>query len=319
MAAAPTYTITSASFEAEAGDNISSGANPTVTLVISPSAGNTILSSNFSIGETLPSEVASAVFSQDGANVNCLITFDASFVMPSNDVELLIDIDGAADEQTFTINGTIISTEANTTSPGSSESGFSQTDVDGTTVTLFTKTFTAASGYYFATPPYYYQSQGASRGDDDYIITYTDNALGGKITSRSYIVKYLINGQSKTLNDLNFVANAELIYVPKTGITSYDMSLAKIQITSSTRIITAYGNPGDEFIISTTAPYPVDSGVSDANNVTLIIPDKYNSVSHILVFPANTTGSNQTWTFTFSGDLSASFSQTNPLSIIQLG
>jgi hypothetical protein len=316
--AAQTYTITSATFEAESGDNISTGANPTVTLVISPAAGYTLTHTNFSIGEALPSEVASAVFSQDGDNVNCLVTFDAGFVMPSSDVELLIDIDGTADEQTFTINGSYSTLETNTTTV-STDVNFSQTDVDGTIVTLFTKTFTAASGYYFATPPYYYQTQGAQRNDDAYIITYTDNALGDIVTSRSYTVKYLIDGQSKTLNDLNFVANAELIYVPKTGITSYDISLAKIQITSSTRIITAYGNPGDEFIISTTAPYPVDSAIDDANNVTLIIPDKYNSVSHMLVFPANTTGSNQTWTFTFSGDLSASFSQTNPLSIIQLG
>ena len=314
-----TYTITSAAFEAESGDNISAGANPTVTLVISPAAGYTLTHTNFSIGEALPSEVASAVFSQDGDNVNCLVTFDAGFVMPSSDVELLIDIDGTADEQTFTIDGEYTIAQTNVQESATTPVLFSQTAVDETEVTLFTKTFTATSGYYFATPPYYYQTQGAQRNDDAYIITYTDNALGDIVTSRSYTVKYLIDGQSKTLNDLNFVANAELIYVPKTGITSYDISLAKIQITSSTRIITAYGNPGDEFIISTTAPYPVDSAIDDANNVTLIIPDKYNSVSHMLVFPANTTGSNQTWTFTFSGDLSASFSQTNPLSIIQLG
>ena len=244
-----TYTITSAAFEAESGDNISAGANPTVTLVISPAAGYTLTHTNFSIGEALPSEVASAVFSQDGDNVNCLVTFDAGFVMPSSDVELLIDIDGTADEQTFTIAGSYSTTETNTTSTSVSEIAFSQTAVDDTEVTLFTKTFTAASGYYFATPPYYYQTQGAQRNDDVYIITYNDNALGDIITSRSYTVKYLIDGQSKTLNDLNFVANAELIYIPKTGITSYDISLAKIPSDESTRIITAFGEAGDEFIL----------------------------------------------------------------------
>jgi len=313
-----TYTITSAAFEAESGDNISAGANPTVTLVISPAAGYTLTHTNFSIGEALPSEVASAVFSQDGDNVNCLVTFDAGFVMPSSDVELLIDIDGTADEQTFTIAGSYSTTETNTTSTSVSEIAFSQTAVDDTEVTLFTKTFTAASGYYFATPPYYYQTQGAQRNDDVYIITYNDNALGDIITSRSYTVKYLIDGQSKTLNDLNFVANAELIYIPKTGITSYDISLAKIPSDESTRIITAFGEAGDEFIISNTPPYPVDSVISNANNITLTIPAGYTSVSHMLRFPTNTTGSNQVWTFTFSGDLSASFSQTNPLSITQL-
>jgi hypothetical protein len=313
-----TYTITSAAFEAESGDNISAGANPTVTLVISPAAGYTLTHTNFSIGEALPSEVASAVFSQDGDNVNCLVTFDAGFVMPSSDVELLIDIDGTADEQTFTIDGEYTIAQTNVQESATTPVLFSQTAVDETEVTLFTKTFTATSGYYFATPPYYYQTQGAQRNDDAYIITYNDNALGDIITSRSYTVKYLIDGQSKTLNDLNFVANAELIYIPKTGITSYDISLAKIPSDESTRIITAFGEAGDEFIISNTPPYPVDSVISNANNITLTIPAGYTSVSHMLRFPTNTIGSNQIWTFTFSGDLSASFSQTNPLSITQL-
>jgi hypothetical protein len=314
--AAQTYTITSATFEAEAGDNISAGANPTVTLVVLPEAGYALTHTNFSIGAALPSEVASAVFSQDGDNVNCLVTFDSGFTMPSSGVELLIDIDGTADEQTFTIDGEYTIKQNNVQQSATTPVAFSQTAVDGTEVTLFTKTFTAASGYYFATPPYYYQTQGAQRNDDAYIITYADNGLGN-ISSRIFTVKYLINGQSKTLNDLNFVAGAELIYVPKTGITSYDILLAKIQSNKGDRVITAFGSEGDEFTIANTSPYPVDSYISDSNNITLTIPAGYTSVSHLLQFPTNTTGTNQTWTFTFSGDLSASFSQTNPLSIIQ--
>ena len=194
-----TYTITSASFEAEAGDNISAGANPTVTLVISPAAGYTLTHTNFSIGEALPTEVASAVFSQDGDNVNCLVTFAAGFVMPSADVELLIDIDGTADEQTFTIDGNYVTTETNTTGT-SGTTAFSQSGTEGTVVTLFTKTFTASTNYYFENEPYYYQDPAAS-GRDAYEITWVDSSLGDNLTARTYTVKYTIGTENKTLND----------------------------------------------------------------------------------------------------------------------
>lgn len=312
-----TYTITSATFEAEAGDNISAGANPTVTLVISPAAGYTLTHTNFSIGEALPSEVTSAVFSQDGDNVNCLITFDAGFVMPSNNVELLIDIDGTADEQTFTIDGEYTIDQSNVQESATTPVAFSQTDIDGTEVTLFTKTFTATSGYYFADPPYYYQTQGASRNDDAYIITYSDNALGGTLTARTYTVKYAIDGQSKTLNDLNFVANAVEIYTAPIEITGYGIATNTIAQGGETRYVTIYGDEGAEVTFTTTAPYPVDSYYSNNNTFTQTVGST-GKIVYGLVFPENTTGTNQTWTFTLSGtDLASPFAQTNPFTITQ--
>ncbi len=311
-----TYTITSASFEAEAGDNISAGANPTVTLVISPAAGYTLTHTNFSIGEALPTEVASAVFSQDGDNVNCLVTFAGGFVMPSADVELLIDIDGTANEQTFTIDGDYITTETNTTGT-SGTTAFSQSGVDGATVTLFTKTFTASSGYYFETHPYYYQTQGAERNDDPYIITYTDSSLGGNVTARAYTVKYIIDGKNETLNDLNFVANAIETYTSPIEITAYAISNFVIAQAGETRAVTIYGDPGAEVTFTTTAPYPVTSFYSDNNTFTETV-GATGKIIYQLAFPENTTGSNQTWTFTLSGaDLASPFTQTNPFTITQ--
>ena len=161
------YTISEVSFEAEAGENISGGSNPTATLVISPNEGYTISSGNFSIGNALPSEVTSATFSQDGDNVNCLVTFDAGFVMPSSDVELLIDIDGAANLNQYTISGNYITTETNTTTT-SGTTPFSASGNIGDQITLFTKTFTASSGYYFKTLPYAYQTLTERKADDPY-------------------------------------------------------------------------------------------------------------------------------------------------------
>jgi len=312
------YTISEVSFEAEAGENISGGSNPTATLVISPNEGYTISSGNFSIGSALPSEITSAVFSQDGNNVNCVITFDSGFIMPSNDVELLVDIDGTADLNQYTINGNYSTTETNTTT-SSTDVAFSVSGNIGDQITLFTKTFTAASGYYFKTLPYAYQTLNERKFDDPYEISYSDSALGGIVTARAFTVKYTIqNEESITLNDLNFIAAAEEIYTDPVEVVGYSIGLAKFQSAGTTRQITFLGTEGAEVTFTTTHPYPVDSYVSDNNTQTLTLNDSGQATMTIIV-PANTTGSNQTWTFTLSGaDLASPFSQTNPFSIIQL-
>ena len=313
---AQTYTITQSTFEAEVWENIPSGTNPTATLVISPIEGYTISSGNFSIGNALPSEVASAVFSQDGDNVNCLVTFDASFTMPANNVELLIDIDGTANLNQYPISGTYLSTETNTTTL-STITPFSASGNIGDKITLFTRTFAAAPGYYFKTLPYAYQSLTERNADDPYEISYSDNALGATVTTRVFTVKYTIqNEESITLNDLNFVANAEEIYIDQVEVRGYSINLAKFQSIGATRQITFLGTAGADVTITTTHPYPVLSYASNNNIQTLTLNDSGRASMNIII-PENTTGSNQTWIFTLTGDLSASFSQANPLSIIQ--
>ena len=324
MAAIPTpeYYVFPASFEAETGEDIPAGSNPTVTLSIEPAPGYTVTAGNFSIGEVLPSEIDSVVFSQNGLNVSALVTFATGFTMPSADVELLIDIDGNADERTFTIDGEYTISQTNTQESATTPVAFSQSGVDDATVTLFTKTFTADSGYYYITPPYYYQTRSAKREDDTYIITYSDTFIAGPtpsdslLTARAYTVKYTIDGQDKTLNDLNFVANAEQLIADATEVTSYSISFAKIQSAGGYRAITFFGSPGADVTIAQTAPYPVDQNVIDNNNVTLQIPSA-GFIVYYLFFPTNTTGFNQTWSFTLTGDLHSPFTQDNPFSIIQ--
>ena len=186
---AQTYTITQSTFEAESGENISGGGNSTVTLVIAPAAGYAISSGNFTT-QNLPAEVDSVVFSQAGVNINALVTFAAGFIMPAADITLLIDIDGTADEQTFTIDGEYTIAQLNTQESATTPIAFSQTAVSGTEVTLFTKTFTADSGYVYDVPPYYYQTLGAARNEDAYIITYVDNGLGNILSRRRRQTKY---------------------------------------------------------------------------------------------------------------------------------
>jgi hypothetical protein len=305
-----TYTITSATFEAESGDNISAGANPTVTLVISPAAGYTLTHTNFSIGEALPSEVASAVFSQNGDNVNCLVTFDAGFVMPSNDVELLIDIDGVASLVGYTISGEYITSETNTTTT-SGTTAFSVTGSEGDEVTLFTRTFTASSGYYFDTLPYFYQDP-APGTRDNYIVTWQDNAIGGLVTVRTYTVKYVIGASSETLNDLYFVANADLAAVaPGTPVlNSYFVNPKNYSATAETRVFKFYGEPGASFTISTSSAPTTWSPAS----LTL---DGTGYAQYSITVGTNSSGSSINWSYTLGGDIASPFIQANPFTITQ--
>ena len=48
--------------------------NPSVVLLITPDPGYTVTAGNFSATAPLPSYVSSVTFSQDGANINCVVT-----------------------------------------------------------------------------------------------------------------------------------------------------------------------------------------------------------------------------------------------------
>lgn len=318
MAAIPTpqYYISEVSFDAEAGENISSGSNPTATLVISPADGYTLTHTNFSIGNALPTEVQSAVFSQDGVNVNCLITFAAGFVMPSSDVELLIDIDGTADIAEYTVSGVYSTTETNTTSTSQNEIPFSNSKQEGDLVTLFTKTFTANANYVFKTAPFYYQDPNVRTPDSDYIITYTDVYTGsGKsalITSRTFTVKYIIKDQSETLKDLYFTASAEPVFIaPSPVANSYKINTNDIGPKPETRTIDIFGGAGAGVTFNYT-----DGSFSQSVDLDIAANGV---VSYDIEFPSNLVVGSKTWTLTLSGDLDSPFAQNNPFTITQLG
>ena len=82
-----------------AGDSVAAGTlNPTATLVITPNAGYNVSASSFSVGSPLPPEVLNVTFSNTtsgntpGNLVHVNITYHTSFVMPSSNTEILIDI-----------------------------------------------------------------------------------------------------------------------------------------------------------------------------------------------------------------------------------
>ena len=80
------YTVSDAVFSVVEGNTIY-GTQQTATLTIIPNTGFTVDYQDFSIvAGTLPSEVDSVVFQQDGNNVLCIATFNSTVVMPSENL-----------------------------------------------------------------------------------------------------------------------------------------------------------------------------------------------------------------------------------------
>lgn len=305
-----TYTVTEYDVEAEVGDQV----NLSVTefaLNIIPNEGYVIDAADFSIGDALPSQINSVVFSNGtGGIVKATCTFDSSFIMPSNDVEILIDIDGVASLVGYTISGDYITSETNTTTT-SGTTAFSVTGSEGDEVTLFTRTFTASSGYYFNTLPYFYQDP-AARAQDNYIITWQDNALGDLVTVRTYTVKYIIGTSNETLNDLYFIATADLGAVtPGTPVlNSYFVNPKNYLADGETRVFKFYGEPGASFTISTATAPTTWSPAS----LTL---DDTGYVQYSITVGTNSSGSDIDWSYTLGGDIASPFNQANPFTITQ--
>jgi hypothetical protein len=99
------YTVSTYTNTEDTGDSVNAGTIvPSVVLVITPNAGYVVSASVFSIGDPLPIEVSSVVFTdtttagQPGNLVHATVTF-YNFNMPNADKDIIVDIDGEAQRE----------------------------------------------------------------------------------------------------------------------------------------------------------------------------------------------------------------------------
>jgi len=308
-----TYTVTEYDAEAEVGEQVSLSITE-FSLIITPNAGYTIDAASFSV-PVLPTEINSAVFTNGvGGTVKVTCTFDPTFIMPLGDVEILLDIDGVATEDAWTISGNLITTESNTTGT-SGTTPFSVSGNEGDEVTLFTKTFTVASNHIFNITPFYYQDP-AQKTTNNYIITYSGIGVGvGKdylFTEITYTAKYIIGSSDQTLNDIYFIAEADPIFTSTAELFSYKINTNDIGQKPESRVIDFTGGAGAGFNLNVT-----DGGAIN-DNYALNLPAS-GTKRLTLDFPNNLAPGDKTWTFTLTGDLASPFTQANPFTITQLG
>jgi len=242
------------------GDNVSNS-TPTYILTITPDPGYSITHSNF-IANSLPSEISSVTFAQNGEIVVATVNFATNFIMPSNDVNLQIDIDGSAQLKNYTVAGTYSTTETNTTTSSVSNVAYNNNGNYTTTELLFSKTFTASSvsgsgfsGYYFEIEPYISFSSMhlfGPRASRYNITTSKVYNSENQLTSKTFNVNYTYPPLDYSADSISFIANAVKIYDEPLEIKSYKIVTKNLSKFGESRSLRIYGSPGSKFDLTIT-------------------------------------------------------------------
>lgn len=294
------YSASEVSFNETAGTNVSI-LHPSVSILLTPSPGYTITSSNFSPKSPLPSNISSLTFQQSGANINAIATFTNPFTMPSSNVSIPLCINGFAELVMYSISGSITNNICNIN--GELPTSYSGTGTFNTTSTVITIPVNADSGYYFPTQPTLVVSTGVS---SNYTITSSNSFDGdGNLIGTQFNVNYKFPNSNVSGNVLTLSACAYEIYVPSIEITGYSINTASIIPAGETRTMQVFGNEGAVFTVSM-------NGTNLVSNVTMGATGVY---AFDIIFP--TVTSNTTYTITLSGDLASPFLPQNPIVIYQ--
>ena len=75
------YTVSQVTYSVTAGTNVALQ-HATAILIISPLSGYVVVAEDFSWVNTTLANIDTVVFTQDGADVRCIVTFDNPFAMP---------------------------------------------------------------------------------------------------------------------------------------------------------------------------------------------------------------------------------------------
>lgn len=331
--------ITSQSFSRQSG--VAIGAD-NVILIITPSQGYVLSAADFSVGDvtyanngnslqwthgsngvTLPTGVSSITLSNTGVansvgnNISVLVDLTDSFVMPAADTTLIIDIDGSANLQSYSLSGNYSTTVSGATS-SSESSTYSGSGNFGQQVTVLTKVFSADSGTHFETlPSYVLTAKNPSRYDISRTTTGSDS--DGNVTQVTFTVKYTFSNESETGDSIAFTANTVTIFSPTVEIQDYGLRTIVIETIGEERKMTVFGVPGAQF--SLTVQNQASQSILSISNQTL---DSTGSHSFTIEFPGILATATDQYDFVLTGDgVSTNFGGTNQkphtFSIKQLG
>jgi hypothetical protein len=306
------YTFTNVQYTIPEGTDVVS-LYPTAQITIVPNSGYTANAADFSLDPSFSDNaVQSVVFTQDGLNVLCTVTFDTGFVMPSGNYTIPLCVVGQSEvaliiiEGTFTANvGPNISGDVNESVPYASSGNAGELEL------LFTKNYTADPGYYLTSTGLQVVAGNASNYNIVQAPTYDgDNNL----TGISYAVNYLYPNQSIYDDELRInQVSANEIFVAPQYITSYSSLPGTVngfgQEVTGWRI---YGGEGAS----------VTATLVSANHSAIICSDTIDSsgfISADILFPSIAGGSSaiEVYQITLTGDLDPDFSQANPVTIWQ--
>lgn len=308
------YTFTDIQYTIPEGENVSI-LYPTAQITIVPNSGYTANAADFSLDSSFSDNaVQSVVFTQDGLNVLCTVTFNIGFVMPSGNYTIPLCVAGESKVSLITIGGTFIANVGANISGDVNESvPYTNSGNVGELELLFTKNYTANPGYYLTSTGLQVVTGNASNYNIVQGPTYDGN---NNLIGISYAVNYLYPNQSINGDVLriNQVAAKE-IYVAPQYVTSYGPYKSYVPISGLNFQLSVYGGEGAVFSAelaynATTTPIVTNATLPETG--VLSIP---------ISIPAYPIGSPNplSYTITFSGDIDPAFLQPNPITLTQYG
>jgi hypothetical protein len=307
------YTFSDVQFTVPENSFISD-TSATAVITISPLTGYTATASDFALEQGFSNQyVQSVTFTQDGDNVLCTVTFVTSAVMPSANVTIPLCVIGSAEVVEITIAGTVSAVVGTNVTGDTTETDtpYSNSGAIGETESLFTRTYNAASGYYWSVTPSINVTQG---NQSNYNIVQTPTFdSNNRLTNISYDVNYIYPNNSISGDHISIrVPNAKEIYAPVPKIRGYNFDTSLISRFGEERVLTVYGDEGAEVTAI------INDGTSNTTIIDALDIPSSGELQASYVFPERIKGSPDfTYTITLSGDLESPFSLANPFTVEQ--
>ena len=307
------YTFSNIQYTIPEGSNVSI-LYPTAQITIVPNEGYTAVAADFSLDSSFSDNaVQSVVFTQDGSNVLCTVTFDTGFVMPSGNYTIPLCVVGEGGVSLITIDGTFIANVGPNISGDVNESvPYTNSGSVGELELLFTKNYTANAGYYLTSTGLQVVTGNASNYN---IVQGTVYDGDNNLTGISYAVNYLYPNQSIDGDTLRInQVSAKEIYVapPAPVVTGYGFLPTSVSPKGTTiRNWEISGEIGATFSIVMTS----QSGGSWNLATNQVIPATGSTILNV-PFPAIVGMANEEiYTITFSGGIDPAL--INPIIMYQ--
>ncbi len=313
------YTFSNIQYTVPEGINVST-LYPTAQITIAPNSGYTATAADFSLDPSFSDNaVQSVVFTQDGLNVLCTVTFDTGFVMPSGNYTIPLCVVGEGVVGEITIGGTISANVGSNITGDTNESNtpYTNSGAVGETELLLTRSYTAASGYYLTSTGLQVVEGNASNYN---IVQGPTYDVDGNLTGISYAVNYTYPNQSIAGDKLAiFQVAAEQIYTnPTPVVTGYTPLPTNVSgygdNITNWRVI---GEPGAVFsaIMTDTS----GNSWALANNAVIrqCCGDYFIQINFPDIYGSCNGYCSEEYTITLSGDLASPFEVTNPIIIYQ--
>jgi len=311
------YTVTDVTINnLSEGDNLSSLYN-SASITLSPNMGYYLDAEWFYLAS--PADyIWYAEFTQSGENVICTLYFQTEFIMPDFNVDIPLCIGGAAELKQFTVYG-YVSYSVSNWYYSTYYDAFPVTGNYNSSVTAWSSTIRADSGYYFATPPTITQTVGDS---DIFTINYYDTFdIEGRLISREITIYCTIPNYNSAGNTFSVNAIASEIFVPVEEITGYLIDSSAIPEFGALRTLTIFGSADTPWVLNCADPI-LQTGPADP--ITGLIPygtsvsgtiSSTGSSSLLINIGAVTV--NTVYSIGLVADLSVGFSQPLPIILNQ--